>query len=211
MFNPPVFPATITPAILDTVLGHLAPYFLPGAGNAPTIARHAASQVLVAYGVATDEELRLAAEVVSFGFHALESLSEAATRDLPVTRKLRLRGSAVSLSREAHKAQRKLDQLQRARLTGSPPPEAREPPLEPPATPDKPATEPALGLIEFAREALEASTKQGGVQAWTLSRQQRRAAERIAENLKRNKARHDQLAAATRNTSLQDMNRIGAI
>ena len=77
-------------------------------------ARHAASHLLAAYNVATEEELGLAGEIVSFGFHALEALSEAAAPDLSMNQKLRLRGSAVSLSREAHKAQRKLDQLQKA-------------------------------------------------------------------------------------------------
>ena len=175
-------PAAITPAILDTVLGHLAPHFLTSTNGDLPAARHAASHVLVAYNVETEEELRLAAEIVSFGFHALEALGEAAAADLPVNKTLRLRGSAVSLSREAHKAQRKLDQLQRARLAAPPVTETPAP------APDKPGTEQAIGLIEFAREALEASARPGGVPAWTLSRQQRRAAERIAENLKRNKA-----------------------
>lgn len=193
MSLPASLPMTITPAILDTVLGHLAPHFLPAAADL-LAARHTASDLLAAYSVATDEELCLAAEIVTFGLHALEALSEAADPDLAATKKLRLRGSAVSLSREAHKAQRKLDQLQRARLAACRQPEAQLPPPQPPAIPDKPGTEQALGLIEFAREALEASTRSGGVQGWTLSRKQRLAAEQIAENLKRNKARHEQLA-----------------
>lgn len=194
MSLPASLPTTIAPVILDTVLGHLAPHFLATAGDDLLAARHAASDLLAAYNVATDEELCLAAEIVTFGFHALEALSEAANSGLAETKRLRLRGSAVSLSREAHKAQRKLDQLQRARLAPSPQLEAQAPPPQPLAIPDKPATEQALGLIEFAREALESSTRSGGVQAWTLSRKQRRAAEQIAENLKRNKARHEQLA-----------------
>jgi hypothetical protein len=192
--HPATTSTAFTPAILDTVLVHLAPHFLPSAGDDLPAARHAASLLLAAYGAATDAELYLAAEVISFSFHALEALSEAAAPDLAETKKLRLRGSAVSLSREAHKTQRKLDQLQRARVAASNRSEAEAPPPRPAATADKPGTEQALGLIEFAREALEASTKKGGVHSWTLSRQQRRAAERIAENLKRNKARQEQLA-----------------
>lgn len=207
MSAPPTLPTSITPAILDTVLGHLAPHFLPSTGNDLPIAREAAGHLLAAYNVATDEELRLAAEVVSFGFHALEALSEAAAPDLALAKKLRLRGSAVSLSREAHKAQRKLDQLQRARLT---PPEVQAGPPEPSATPDGPATKQALGLIAFAREAIEASAKPGGVQGWTLSRQQRRAAERIAANLRRNKARHG-IVPAMEEMPVHDTNRIGAV
>ena len=69
-------------------------------------ARHAAGHMLAAYNAEAEEELRLAAEIVSFSFHALEALSEAAAPDLSFNRKLRLRGSAVSLSRESHKSQR---------------------------------------------------------------------------------------------------------
>jgi hypothetical protein len=46
------------------------------------------------------DELRLAANIVGFSFHALEALGQAATPEMPMTRILRLRSSAVSLSRE---------------------------------------------------------------------------------------------------------------
>jgi hypothetical protein len=185
-------PTTITPATLDTVLGHLAHHFLLGSSNDLPTARHAASHMLADYNVETEEELRLATEIVSFGFHALEALTEAAAPDLPPNRKQRLRGSAVSLSREAHKAQRKLDQLQRARPAASSQPQP-QPQAEPsaPSLPGKPGTDQALSLIEFARETLQASAiKHQGGQAWTPSRQQRRAAERIANKLTRNAAEH---------------------
>ena len=117
--------------MLDTVLGHLAPHFLATTNGDLPAARHAASHLLAAYNAATEEELGLAGEIVSFSFHALEALSEAAAPDLSMNQKLRLRGSAVSLSREAHKAQRKLDQLQKARLTASPQPETQATPRRP--------------------------------------------------------------------------------
>jgi hypothetical protein len=162
--------------------------------------------MLAAYNAETEEELRLAAEIVSFSFHALEALSEAAAADLPVTRKLRLRGSAVSLSREQHKSQRKLDQLQRARLVASKPQEVQALP-----PPDKPGTDQAVRLIEFAREALEASARKGGVAALTLSRQQRRAAERIAEKLKRNQAEHERREARQAALAARHENQAGAM
>jgi hypothetical protein len=105
----------VTPAILDTILGRLALLFLSGAGGDLPTARHAASRMLAAYHAETPDELRLAAEIISFGLHALEALGQAAAEDLALSKVLRLRGSAVSLSRESHKAQRKLDQLQRDR------------------------------------------------------------------------------------------------
>ena len=187
------FPTTVTPAILDMVLGHIAPHFLAGANNDLPTARQAASHLLGAYNVETDEELQLAADIVSLGCHMLEALGEAAL-DPSSNKKIRLRGSAVSMSREAHKARRKLDQLQRARRTNASQPETKAPDA------DKAETDQAAALVEFAREALAASTKNGGFSAFTMNRQQRRAAERITENLKRNQAeqarRETKLAAA---------------
>jgi hypothetical protein len=102
-------------AILETVLIRLAALFLGGAGGDSIAARQAALQTLGAYHPETEDELRLAANVIGFGLHALEALGQASTSDLSLTRILRLRGSAVSLSREAARAQRRLDQLQKAR------------------------------------------------------------------------------------------------
>ena len=89
-----------------------------------------------------EDELRLAANIVSLSFQALEALSQAATPDMPLTRTLRLRGGAVSLSRESHKAQRRLDKLQTARRAGIPA-EAQPNPAQP-----EPKIEKALDLIE---------------------------------------------------------------
>ena len=110
---------TLPAAILDTVLGRLAVLFLTGAAGDLLTARDAARQMLAAYHPATPDELHLAAEIISFSAHALEALGQAASPDLSLNQKLRLRGSAVSLSRESHKSQRKLDQLQKARRTGA--------------------------------------------------------------------------------------------
>jgi hypothetical protein len=174
-------PTPITPAILDTVLGHLAPHFVEAAnGDLPT-ARHAAGRMLAAHDPQTEEELHLATDIVSFGFHALEALSAAAAPDLPLNQKIRLRGNAVSLNRQAHKARRQLDLLKRARLAE---------PAQPPAPTPPPDEKLPAELIEAAREMIQAAAKPGTFKAWTLSRKQRRAAERIAENGRRNAAAH---------------------
>jgi hypothetical protein len=154
---------SITPALLDTILTPLALLFLTGAVGDITAARQAASQMLAAYNAETPEELRLAAEIITFSFHSLEALSQAADPALSLNQKTRLRGSAVSLSRESHKSQRKLDQLQRARRTpaGAPPAET--------AAPD-PDTEQAVALVKCAKEAIQ-------------------TAKRIAENLRKNQAK----------------------
>ena len=115
-------PASIASAILDTILGRLAPLLLSGAAGDLAAARYAASRMLAAYDVQTEEEFRVAAEIISFGLHALEALSQSASPDLTLNQILRLRTSAVSLSRESHKWQRLLDKLQRARRAGAPQP-----------------------------------------------------------------------------------------
>jgi hypothetical protein len=85
-------------AILDTILGRLSLLFLSGAGGDTAAARLAARQMLAIYQPETEDEFRLAAQIVSFSFHALEALSQAASPDMPLTRILRLRSSAVSLT-----------------------------------------------------------------------------------------------------------------
>jgi hypothetical protein len=110
--------ANLPVPVLETILGHLAGLFLTSTDGDLVAAREAAQQMLAAYQPDNQVELRLAADIISFGFHALEALSQAANPDLPLTKILRLRGSAVSLSRESHKSQRKLDRLQKDRHAG---------------------------------------------------------------------------------------------
>jgi hypothetical protein len=173
-------PTAITPAILDTILGHLAAHFLASANYDLPTARHAAGHVLAACGAETADELRLAAEIISFGFHALRALGEAVSPDVAAPERHRLRGTAVSLSRESHKSQRKLDQLRRVRMAASKPPEAPEP------------EDQRLYLIECAKDAY-------GAVAWPAAPQQRRAGEGIAEKPRR-EARQT-VRAAARTTS----------
>jgi hypothetical protein len=179
-------------AILHTVLIRLARLFLAGAQGDETAARHAAAQMLAAYDPQTADELRLAANIISFSFHGLEALSQATTPDLPLTRILRLRGSAVSLSRESHKAERRLEQRHKARrdaITTEPPlpeprlPEPRlpEPLAESLAEPDhpNPAAERALDLIADTRAVadLALQTKQ----TWTQAYHQRQRDKHLAK------------------------------
>jgi hypothetical protein len=182
--------AIISSALLDTILGPLALLLLAGAGGDPAAARHAASQMLADYDTETPEELRLASEIITFSLHSLDALSQAAEAGLSPNKILRLRGSAVSLSRESHKSQRKLDQLQRARRIGAKP----KPAETAAAAPTDPETDQAIGLIEFAKQAIHTASKNGGV-TWTKAFQQRQAAKRMTENLKKKQAQHQARAA----------------
>jgi hypothetical protein len=163
---------TIPPAILDTILTNLALIFLTGAHGSETAARDAAGQMLAAYNPETPAELRLAANIVSFSFHALEALSQSATPDMPLTRVLRLRGSAVSLSRESHKAERRLEQVQKARHDGIP--------AQPePAEQSIPAADKALDLIADTRNV--AAAAQQTQQTWTQAYRQRQRDQNLAK------------------------------
>lgn len=173
----------ISQAVLDTVLGRLALLFLSGAGADLAAARHAAADTLSAYHPETEGELNLAAGVISFSLHALEALSQACDPDLPLKVQLSLRSSAIGLSREGHKAQRKLDQLQSARRAGIPQHAAAE------ATAPDAQTEQAVALVELARKAIGTVSKNKG-QTWTQAFQKRELAKRITKNLQKNQALH---------------------
>jgi hypothetical protein len=172
---------TLPAAVLETILSHLAALFLTGAGGDMTAAHQAAAQTLSAYRPETEDELRLAANVISFSFQALEALGQAATPDMPLTRTLRLRGSAVSLSRESHKAERRLDKLQTASRAGIPTATQAEP-----AQPE-PKIEKALDLIQDTR-TIAGVAKTNGL-TWTQAYELRQRDNRIAASLKRAEAR----------------------
>jgi len=134
--------------------------------------------MLAAHTPETVAELTLAAEIIGFGFHALEALGQAADPKLPLNKILRLRGSAVSLSREAHKAQRKLDQLQRTRATQQPAASHSVPQPEPTRDQLKP-----VSPTEAERLATRTEAK-----IWLQAYHERETAERTVKNLKQNQA-----------------------
>jgi hypothetical protein len=185
MSLPPSLPAPI----LETVLTRLAALFLAGAGGDTTAARHAATQMLTAYHPRTPDELRLAANIVIFGFQALEALAQACTPDMSITRILRLRGGAVSLSREAAKAERHLGQLQKAPQQ---PIQAQQPEIQPAPAQPEPAQQPPPGIEKAALihdTATIAVTPKTRDLTWTQAYEQRERDTRIAASLQRAQAR----------------------
>jgi hypothetical protein len=190
------FPANIALATLETVIGGLALLFLTGACGDMIAAHYAASQMLAAYNAETPDELGLAAEIVSLQMHTLKALSDSSDPELSLNKILRLRGGAVSLSRESHKARRKLEQLQRARHAGTmaQPAEVPSEAAQPQPAPVQPKIDDAHALIEVAREAIQTARETGG-KTWSQSFQKRETTKRIVENLKRKQAEHAILTA----------------
>jgi hypothetical protein len=175
---------TLPAAIVQTILTRLAVLFLTGAAGDVVAAHRAASRMLDAYHPETEDELRLAANIVGFSFHALEALAQASEPDMPLTRVLRLRGSAVSLSRESHKAERRLDQLQQGRRGGVPAPNTE---IRPDLAHSEPRIEKALDLIKDTSRTTAAAKANG--QTWTQAYEQRQRDARIAASLSRAQAR----------------------
>ena len=146
---------TIPACILEAVLGRLLPLFLPATGGDTTAARAAADHLLAAYQPRTEDELCLAATIVGFTLQALDALGQSANPDLPLTRILRLRSGAVSLSREADKARKALAQRQKNRTQPQPDeaPPAPSQPAEPKTATPPATTEPAQSPNHIPTEA----------------------------------------------------------
>jgi hypothetical protein len=157
----------IAPAFLEEVLAFLVPLFAASARGDTELARQAALAALAAYDVATEQEIRLAAEITLQGFGVLESLAKSMNADLPMQAVLRLRGNANALHRSAHQNQRTLERLRQHRLTTVEAPAPAEATQPDPAAPD-----PAFAF---------------------RSRQERRAAERKAAKQQRQQAERDRL------------------
>jgi hypothetical protein len=193
------FPTTLPVAILETILARLATLFLIGANGDSIAARQAASHMLNAYHPETEDELRLAANIICFSFQALEALAQAAAPDLSLTRILRLRGGAVSLSRESAKAERRLGQLQQARQhpIQAPSAEIQPEPSQPEPAQPEPKIEKTLALIQDTTD-ITVTAKVKNL-TWTQAYEQRQRDTRIAASLERARIR----VAAQANAAIQ--------
>jgi hypothetical protein len=191
---PATFPTTLPAAILETILARLAALFLIGANGDSIAAHQAASHMLNAYHPETEDELRLAANIICFSFQALEALAQAATPDISLTRILRLRGGAVSLSRESAKAERRLGQLQQARQH---PIQAPSDEIQPEPAHPEPKIEKTLALIQDTAD-ITVTAKVKNL-TWTQAYEQRQRDTRIAASLERARIR----VAAQANAAIQ--------
>ena len=174
---------TLDPVFFDTIAFGLVQCFLTAAGGEQEAARRAARNLLMSYNVATEEELRLAAQIATFSLGALQILAKSMDPDLPLNAVLRLRGSANAQQRSANQCQRTLDKLRaerRVAMTHTQPAAQQRTVAPQPtqATAIEPTSTPAPARVETS-----------------LSRQQRRAMQRTAE-----KAQRKQVEQARRET-----------
>jgi hypothetical protein len=179
---------TITAAFLDRILGLLAPLFLAATGGDVAAARDAVSATLAGYHIRNDNELRLVALSIAFGFGALDALSQAAGSNLPLNQVMRLRSNATALSRAGHQNEAVLDKVRKQT--------ASEPAPEPePAKPLSPATSKTPESVAVAPPVMQVHP-QAIASSIPQSRQQRRATERQAEKARR-RQEHEARRAAT--------------
>jgi hypothetical protein len=177
----PSFPS-IAPAFLEEIIAHLLHLFIRGAGGDEAAARDAVLATLAAYNPADEQELRLAAAIISFGFAALDALAKAMDPDLTLNAALRLRGNANAAHRSGHQCQRTLDKLQKERRIAATPEAARSPAPEMPAV--------SAGAADLSPAPTPAVQPQ-------LSRQQRHNLERKAQKAQRKEAERARLDART--------------
>jgi hypothetical protein len=106
------------PALLEMFVSFLLPLLLPAAGGDHATARAAALDLLAEYNPQTARELDLAAEAIANSLKSLTMLAQSAEPGLSQKALSDTLKWATSLSREGHRAQRRLDQMQRARRAG---------------------------------------------------------------------------------------------
>lgn len=207
----------ITAAVLDKVLGLLAPLFRDVTADEDA-ARDAALATLTGYGARDDRELRFAALAIAFSFGTMEALSQAAQPDLPPNQVLRLRGNANALNRAAQQNEARLEKAQRqpvaetafdrpAEANGSPPGAAG-------SDADLPASSETADLVAFVRAAWKAEKAAAAAQATPPasppSRQQRRFAERQAEKQRQRELEQARLAQRAAQRDAAQAGRIAA-
>lgn len=105
--------ANLPKAFALTIINHIATLLLTATGGDLAAAQQAARETLASYDPRNQAEFQLVAQIISFSLQSLEALAQAANPDLSLTRVLRLRSGAVSLSRQAQKAQLQLEKLRK--------------------------------------------------------------------------------------------------
>jgi hypothetical protein len=177
--------STIAPAFLEEMVACLLHLFIRGAGGDEAAARYAVLSTLAAYDPKDEQELRLAAEIISFGFAALEALGKAMNPDLPLNAVLRLRGNANAAHRSGYQCQRTLDKLRKERRLHAS--------FAAPRSPASEITADPADSAEMTNPSHSASTPPAPRP--DLSRQQRRELERKALKAQRQQAERARLDA----------------
>lgn len=109
--------ADIPQAYLGAFILQIAALLMDGAGGNKAEAREAACRMLSSYEPRNEVELRLAVRIIAFNLQIGAALAQAADPATPLLRVIRLRSGAVSMAREAEKAERRLEKLRADAVT----------------------------------------------------------------------------------------------
>ena len=90
--------------LMPFLLAVLTPFLAAGGIPDPDLARLAATETILAYKAAGNDQLMTTAQIVAFAFASLENLRLSAPPDLSLSMKLKLRGNATALNRASHQA-----------------------------------------------------------------------------------------------------------
>ncbi|MFL5286296.1 MAG: hypothetical protein ACJ8AW_36305 [Rhodopila sp.] len=141
---------TVSTAILDLILGALLPLLLPAMSR---LRRDIALELLAAHGPQTTKELRFPAEAIAYSLRGLELLGQSNAAGASLDQRITAVTWACRLDRAGHQAQKRLDELQRARRQ-----QRRGMPASEPAAFEPAAPESAASVPEMARRATEMGT-----------------------------------------------------
>ncbi|HVY17359.1 MAG TPA: hypothetical protein VHB27_19200 [Rhodopila sp.] len=172
--------ADLPAVFLRTVIRHIAVLLLEGANGDYDEAWEGAETLILGHNPQTEAELRLVYRVIAFNLQAGEALAQAVQPDMPLNRILRLRTGAVSLAREATKAERALEKRRAA---------SERDEAEPPEAPPEPApsVEKTGALIEDNR-TVSAYAKAHGI-SFSEALHRRARDKRVAERERKKAAK----------------------
>lgn len=133
---------------IEAACNNLMDFVIVASSDNPDKARAVIADMIRAYNPADTIELALISQIVGFGLASMDSLRRSmADPDMPDAKVLRYRTSAASLSRSAEQCRAALNALRAAAN-----------PVERPAAPTKPRTDPA-GTADVQKEQAEAKAK----------------------------------------------------
>jgi len=173
-------------ALLKAILRPLATLLYAAANNDPDAAWKAALQTVTLHDPHSIAELRLAVRIETFSIQANEAAAQAGTPDMPLLRAIRLRSGAVALSREAEKAEHRLEKLRSARHQGAPEP------AEPPQEAETASVQRATALVADTRKIAAYAASHG--LSFGQALKQRNREQRLAERQAKQAARLQSMA-----------------
>jgi hypothetical protein len=141
-------PANLPTAFLDILILPLANMLMDASGKDGQTAMNNAMAAIKAFHAVNEAEIRLAIRIATFSIQANIALAQANMPNLPLQVVVRLRQGAVTLIREADKAERRLEKLQDARKKGE------TLPAEPPQQQEKSSVQRAQNLIQDIEETI---------------------------------------------------------